>query len=331
MSHISKTDLEDLKQWLINTWFQNLENSAYNDDLLAVVLQIWPDQVNGTPDSKGYTFLNLPTLCYHSLDETSKAILPVNLSWVLLYAAFYLLDKVEDQETEHALISKYGEGPVTNLTTGLILKAGEILSVARQAAAEADRIQEIQMDFYRLAAVVCAGQHLDLTVKEPDLDTAWKIAFGKSGNFFSLGCRIGARLGATSAEQVEAFSRYGLHLGTLIQIANDFAGLFPNTNGKSDIITGKYSLPIAYSFQVLPNQIKKVLNELLSTSIADPQAVQQALNIIIQSGALVYLNFEAEKHKTLAKSELEPIALNPELKDLLLSIPEKIIKGLQPS
>ncbi len=331
MNRIFTQDLEALKHWLMNTWFRDSKSSAYQSALQSAILQLWPDLQSDTIGTRAYTFLNVPALCFHSLGGNSASILPINCAWIFLYAAFYLLDKVEDQETGHVLFSQFGEGPATNLTTGLILNAGEILSTVGQEAQEFYIVQAIQADFYRLAAAVCAGQHLDLTVKEPDFETTWAIAAAKSGIFFSLGCKMGATLSGAVPEQVDAFARYGRHLGTLIQIANDFEGLFPTEHGKSDIIAGKHNLPIAYTFHVLPDNEKTVLQELLSASESDLQAKNQALRIIIQSGALVYLYFEAEKQKALAANALESLALVPEMKEILLSLPEKVASGLRQS
>ncbi len=331
MSQIFDKDLESLDHWLSSSWFQNIKNLPYQADLRSLILQLWPERKANTNPSKAYTFLNVPALCYRALGGASDVIFPVNCAWILLYAAFYLLDKVEDQETGHILFSHFGGGPLTNLTTGLMLNAGWMLSSTVQAAPGNDSLRAIQADFYRLAVDVCAGQHLDLTIKEPDLKQAWEIATAKSGNFFALGCRMGARLGTEAHDQLDAFTRYGRNLGTLIQVANDYEGLFPNEYGKSDIIIGKYNLPIAYCFQVLPEPEKSRLSELLQANAADTQAKQRAQRMVIQSGALLYLYLEAEKHKTLAAKALEPLALALEEKELLLSIPEKIIGGLRQS
>jgi hypothetical protein len=330
MSGIFFQDLEDLKHWLTSAWFNDdIEDSPYQAALRLLILQLWPKIKENTDGSGTDTFLTVPVLCYRALGGTSNVILPINCAWILLYAAFYLLDKVEDQETGQVLYSPLGVGPLTNLTTGLILNAGEILTTAAQVSPQMDRICKIQMDFYRMAADVCAGQHLDLTTKEPELSTAWEIASNKSGNFFSLGCRMGASLSEANPGQVDALARYGYHLGTLIQIANDYDGLFPNEYGKSDIITGKFTLPIVYSFNVLPYQEREALRSLLTIDQADTQDKNQALQIIVQSGALLYLYLEAEKQKILATNAIENLALVPEIKEILLSIPEKIVGGLQ--
>lgn len=329
MNRIFSQDLEDLKHWLTSNWFNDNEGSTYQAALRSLILQLWPGTKENANGSGTDTFLTVPALCYRSLGGTSNVILPINCAWILLYAAFYLLDKVEDQETGQVLYSPLGVGPLTNLTTGLILNAGEILTTAAQAYPQVDGIRAVQMEFYHLAANVCAGQHLDLTIKEPDLATAWEIVAIKSGIFFSLGCRMGANLSEASSDQVDALAKYGYHLGALIQIANDYDGLFPSEHGKSDIITGKYTLPIVYSLHVLPDQEREALRSLLATDQTDPQVKKYALQTIVQSGALLYLYLEAEKQKTLAANAIERLALVPEVKEILLSIPEKIIGGFQ--
>lgn len=153
-----------------------------------------------------------------------------NTAWSLLYAAFYLLDKVEDQEANGELFSS-SPGIVTNVTTGFILSAGLILSKLELAQKPGiPEISSLQITFHHIALAVCAGQHLDLSQRKPDLKQVWQIVTAKSGEFFSLGCLAGALIATNEPDHLQAFATLGRHLGVLIQIANDIAGLW----GKED-------------------------------------------------------------------------------------------------
>ena len=98
----------------------------------------------------------------------------------------------------------------------------------------------------------CSGQHADLTRPERTLEQCWHISEAKSGVFFALACRAGARLATPSEKPLQAFGEFGLHLGLLIQIKNDAGGLAASPGHRSDLEAAIHAtLPIAYALHVL--------------------------------------------------------------------------------
>jgi geranylgeranyl pyrophosphate synthase len=239
--------------------------------------------------------------------QTSQ-YLPIHAAWAILYIAYYLLDKVEDGETDHPLFISYGTGTVTNLTTGLILHAQRMLvECAAELQVDETALNAVQTAFNQKALAVCAGQHLDLTHTHPSLAEAWEIAGAKSGDFFSLAGFLGARLATDDATIVDAFARFGWRLGVVIQIANDIQGLGRGAEVGGDLSQRKWTLPSAYALHILPPNQRDRLQQLLEEAPENRLAEIEARKQIIGAGALTYLALEVERFRYQAMMDLNPL------------------------
>ena len=69
------------------------------------------------------------------------------------------------------------------------------------------------------------GQHRDLSIEHLNLEHWSQIAAAKSGEFFSLACRSGARLGKIDQRRIAGYSTFGFHLGMMLQILDDLVDL----------------------------------------------------------------------------------------------------------
>ena len=297
------------RQWLANFWQAENIDPAYRETLSAVLSQMLPSAAEGEEQGGKASLLALPANCCGALGKDPETALEVNAAWSLIYAAFYLLDKVEDQEASGELSSS-GPGVVTNVTTGFILSASWILYKLETAQKLSNHaISSLQIAFHRRALGVCAGQHLDLAQREPDVQQVWHSVIAKSGEFFSLGCLAGALVATNKPDQIEGFATFGCHLGVLIQIANDVGGLWGKEDDKSDLARGKLSLPVAYAFSVLVAEKAERLSRLLHLAKDDPDAESEARSLILGCGGLVYLMLEAERHRQRARAALESLNL----------------------
>ena len=111
-----------IRQWLANFWQSEGIDSAYRETLNAVLSRMWPSAAEGEEQGGKASLLTLPANCCVALGKDPEAALEVNAAWSLIYAAFSLLDKAEDQEASGELFSP-GSGVVTNVTIGFILSA----------------------------------------------------------------------------------------------------------------------------------------------------------------------------------------------------------------
>jgi geranylgeranyl pyrophosphate synthase len=312
-----------IQDWLIQSWFAKEPVSLYREALIYVILSLWP-KIEEPVEKKGTpSYFPLPSLCCQSLGKQTTKIIEVNAAWILLYMASYLLDKVEDHELGHALITRFGDGVVANLTTGLIFHAERILAeLEPDPEVNLATIDAIRRAFHQMGLEVCNGQHLDLVIREPSLVDAWKIIDSKSGKFFALGSYLGARMATENPARIELMSQIGRRLGILVQLANDLAGLEKDEDCGSDLALGKRTLPVIYALQVLQENERNRLVDLLTAGVKDKTAEIEARKAILSSGAIVYLSLEADKHRQQAKSLFSQMEMDSESARPLMSLLE---------
>ncbi len=160
---------------------------------------------------------------------------------------------------------------------------------------------------------VSRGPKPVLSVAEgSEIQRYWQIAAAKSGAFFELGCRAGALLGDLTPEDIAPYAEYGWHLGLLIQIANDLAGLL-NEDGSSDLIHRKPTLPVIYAFSVAPDAQAEQLRRAWTAAAHDAQARREVRRLVIELGAPQYVFVEAERHYRRARQALEQTGGQPDL------------------
>jgi len=320
--------------------------------------------------------INLPLLTCQAVGGDPRQTEMVAAAFELARLAARVLDDVEDLDREDALWRQAGVPQATN--AGVALLACAYLALADLATLGADPalIVELQQDFAGVALAMAAAQHLDLTtweelladsrwqtagstshrvedghqpyatshqpsaISHQPLARYWEIAAGKSGVFFALGCRAGARL-AVSPEAAQPYSDFGYHLGLLLQALNDGRGL-PSAGcqaegSRSDLGRGgvqdlgrRLTLPVAYTLAVCPELRQPLLEALQSllrlrslTPGTPGQAADdaEAVTIMTQAGAVHYLLAAAESHRTeaiaaLGRARGDPIA-HQALLDLL--------------
>lgn len=307
-------DLEQVVGWLNQYWENADFDAGYAGLLRSAVSEMWPLDSGQSSPSFQMRMHTLPLYFCRAFGGSPELGMTINAAWSLLYAAFYLLDKVEDQETDLPIFSEHGIGVVNNLTTGLILVSQSILLQAAERAAVGD----LQRAFHYLALNVCSGQHKDLSVSQPTLDQTWEIAGQKSGDFFGMACFTGALAARAAKGQADAAYTYGRCLGVMLQVNNDLHGMHAARGPDSDLARQKWTLPVAYAFHVLPPEQKEELLQLLASP--DRENELKARDIILDCGVETYLQLETNRLCARAGSAVEQMKISLEHKDELLMV-----------
>ncbi len=268
------------------------------------------------------SLLNLPELCCAAVYDRSEVATAFNTTWQVLYTALHILDTVEDNDTTQALWSRWGSGASINISTGLLAQVGLTLVELEQRAVPSEVAHQLRSDVYSTLLRMASGQHADLTFTEPGLDHCWSIAEAKSGAFFALGCRAGARLANVPAERVAQFGQYGASLGMLIQIGDDLDALSVNNTSSQDVrIWPRWTLPVAYAMSVTSEKEKDDLRSLLQHAVFDSGAAAKVRTCVLECGAAVYLAVEAQRYHQRAVTALfaatEPSPARDQLNALL--------------
>lgn len=253
---------------------------------------------------RGCSVLDLPGLtCLAAGGSTGSAAVVAD-AWALLHGALHVLDAVEDGDQTGAAWSRWGPGASINISTGLLASVNLMLDELEAAGTPHRTAHAIRHDFNRTLLALCAGQHQDLTCSEPSLEQAWAIAEAKSGRFFALACRAGARL-VLEDERVDWFGAFGLHLGVVLQIRDDLTDLWAPDGRACDLLAGpRWTLPVAYAMRQGAAVERHRLQAHLHAAPMEPAAAAAARDLVEALGAPSYLRNEACRHAQQAHEAL---------------------------
>lgn len=275
-----------------------------------------------TGSGGGLKLARLPVICHHGAGGDPQHAEELADAWVLLYLAAHLMDSVQDGDPPQHWWIEHGPGVALNAATGLYFTASLLLAQMQEKPALSEGARHVAAEFYRRFLVMCSGQHADLVTGRPSLEMFWRLAQAKSGAFFSMACWGGARLAGAGEAQLRAYEKFGVHLGILVQIADELAEVLPaKPGGVHGQLKGMgRSLPVLYALEVLPAKEQHDLLKLLDEARENPGAASEALAVLDDCRSGVYIRAEQEKHLALAKQSLQAAAPAPPAYDELASI-----------
>ena len=268
----------------------------------------------------------LPGLCCQAAGGEEDWADDLTLAWLLYYAAAQLLDSVQDNDEPEACWVGQGASVALSAFSGLYFSASLALNAISQHPATRAHGSEIAEDFYRTFLVMGSGQHADLTRTSLTLDQYWQQAETKSGVFFSLACRAGARLATNESDTIREYAQYGQNLGMLIQITDDLEDVFPpqraGTHGQRSQFAR--SLPVVYALEVFPPHQAERLRLCLQAAPHNVEAAQEAVSLVDQSNAATYVMAEIERYKQEALKALGRANPQPPAGNALTKIIQEI-------
>jgi geranylgeranyl pyrophosphate synthase len=267
----------------------------------------------------------LPGLCCQAAGGQAQWADDLAVAWMSFYLAAHLMDSVEDQDEPDEWWAEVGTGGAINVASGLFFSAAHALEDLHANEYTCLVAGEVIRDFYSGFLGMCSGQHLDLSSPEPDLEQFWQIANAKSGSFFGLACWSGARLACDRPAELEAYRRFGLNLGLLVQIRDDLEDIYllRGVLTARQLAQVRRSLPVIYAMEVAPPEKRRQIKDNLEASLQDPQASQKALRLIDQCGSALYIKIEIARHREQALAALEQAAPQPSAGELLATFLER--------
>ena len=296
-------------------WLEAGVDKAYLKEIQQICLSDSSPSSTGMLDSLPFLFCEVNQGC-------REYVIPVITAWTLLRHAARLLDDVEDGDLKERDIS---EPVALNVATGILFTVGAVLNSLETAGLQADVAYEIRYRFYNELLKVCTGQHLDLTESEPSLETCWQIAGSKSGSFLGLICWAGGRVANADPKQLNLYYKFGYNLGLLDQIRDDLGDLWADETHHSDLRDSGYQgLAVGYAYSVLPEDKRLELQQYLVSSGATPEAEKKARELIIQSGAGVYLIVQSTYYVQQNQELLAQMILPMQAREQLTRVLKKI-------
>jgi geranylgeranyl diphosphate synthase, type I len=276
--------------------------------------------------SRRWPFAFLPLLAADLVGSAGEAAAYLTAGWNLLHLSAHLFDQIEDE----GYVSISGEtmplAEAVNLATTLLFLARLALDELPAAGVPLPLACQLGRELNQTITKMCVGQHEDLvsmTEAGASLDRYWQVMAFKSGLFFGWATCAGALLGKGSPAEAEQCKTYGYNLGLLLQILDDWTGLYGDSK-ESDLAMGKRTLPILYALTVAPPQEKVRLTALLEDASTAKQAECEARDEIIRLGGLHYTLVQATIRYKRAKAALATVNTgrpNPLLELLDIAFP----------
>ena len=291
-------------QLIIDNWDKS---GAWSEivEAMRLVLPVGIGAAESREDPSRWALL--PGLCCQAAGGDPQAAKEISSAWLLLHIAAHIVDDVEDGDLEGDVSALGGPGSAINVANGLFLSASLLLLSLHDKKDLQSLASQISADFYNTILIMTSAQHHDLIHEHLTLKEWWQVAEAKSGSFFSLACRCGARLGIDDPEKIQGYSDFGFHLGVMLQILDDIEDLQPlfSLQGENFPANVQKSLAMAYAFDVLPEVDKVELKEWINTTPREPQMVENVVEILNRCGAGLYMMAEAEKHFNLGMKSLQ--------------------------
>ena len=255
----------------------------------------------------------LPNLCCQAAGGQSLWADDTTAAWILFYVGAHIMDSVEDLDPPDEWWENQGSSVALNVASAFFFTASMSLQELYKHEITQGVANEVISDFNSSFIRMCEGQHDDLLQKRPTLKQYWATVGAKSGTFFSIASRSGARLATKDTSRIEHFSRFGYHLGILIQILDDLEDLTPQNfrdqfNNRAQVYS---SLPLVYALEVSAQEERETLESYLESETYDEHLSSEIISLIDKWGTGIYIRAEIEKHRSRAIEALisaEPIS-----------------------
>ena len=196
----------------------------------------------------------------------------------------------------------------------------------------------------RLLSELAQMEHL--TVEGQALDLAWVrdgrwdvtpddyryMAWHKTACYSAASpLAMGAICGGGSKKQVHELRSFGLDAGLAFQLQDDLLNLVGDAESqgkdyRNDITEGKRTLCVVHALQNSPKRDRLV--EILSSHEKDPAILEEAAQIMQDSGSIDYARSYAENLTSIAKNRLLEILGPSSARDLLISMADWFVNRL---
>ena len=248
----------------------------------------------------------LPGICCEAAGGEAAWAVDIAAAWFLFYMGAHIMDNVEDQDEPEEWWVDTGPGAAINTATGLFFAASSALNHLHKDGRTQEFAVEIADAFHRTFMEMGSGQHLELSSTDLSIEQYFQVASTKSGAFFGLACKTGALLSVQDQGALDAYYRYGHNLGIMIQMFDDLIDISESRGSVilDDWNSTRLTLPVIYAMDVLQESERGLLKNLLIRAEGNLDVSTQAVEIINQCGASLFVRAEFEKYRSRALDAL---------------------------
>jgi geranylgeranyl pyrophosphate synthase len=301
---LSQDQINSIIQFIQDNW---AESTMWPEYIKAIWHVLPSRKIDSAEEHRQLDWLLLPGLCCQAAGGDPDDTIEIAGAWLLFYTAAHIFDSIEDQDQLDNNLAQWGPGVNINIATGLLLSASSMLNSLSQREHTRETAHELGQEFFGSILTMASGQHSDLVSGRLELKQWNEIAEAKSGSFFSLACRSGARLGTSDPQKIKEYSDYGFQLGIMLQILDDMEDLKSAYDPENPILVDGIdcSLAVAYALEVLPDGEGRQLLNWIKSGSQESSDVDNVTTILNECGATLYLRAELDRHRNLGLTSLE--------------------------
>lgn len=163
----------------------------------------------------------------------------------------------------------------------------------------------LHASFARMSIGTAFGQEMDSRELRSE-EEYWQTVGAKTPPLFGAAFRMGALLGGAPEPTADALDAFGGILGRFVQVSDDLSDAL-ETPAKADWGRRPNNLPILYAMTADHPARQRFLE--LSARPAEPEALAEAQQILLRSGAVSYCVFKMVEIADEARKALAGIAL----------------------
>jgi len=157
-----------------------------------------------------------------------------------------------------------------------------------------------------------------------------RIITQKTASFISACCRIGGLLAKAPDRQVEALTRYGVHIGIAFQISDDSLDFVADQGrlGKAvgaDLKEGKRTLPLIAALDRATPAERDRVQSVLKRHAAEPGEIEEIRRLVERYGGVEYALGQAQEYARSAKQTLTAFPESAD-KDTLLLVADYVVE-----
>lgn len=270
-------------------------------------LQYWPetDLLLADYAERIPTSWRLPGYVCAALGQPWEAVTPAVAGLGCVQKSIIVVDDMLDMETD-ALYTKMGHGRAANFA--LALQAAGLRLVEQCSVPSARRLLA-QQTLISLALQTAKGQEMDVQDISGE-EAYWRLVRAKSAPYYAEAFRMGAQLAGADASVAETLACVGTLFGEIIQIHDDLEDAFA-VPAKPDWERQQNNLLILYGTTVDHPERDRFIQ--LCMEIEKGDNLQEAQQLLVQSGAVSYGIYQALHREQQAQRLLEEVAPpNPE-------------------
>jgi geranylgeranyl diphosphate synthase type I len=245
-----------------------------------------------------------------------------------------VMDKSLERRHRAAVWTRWGTTQAINTGDALYALANLVCIRLLNAATPPDKVVRVIQTLSQACLWTAEGQILDIDFEtREDVSSADYITMisHKTGTLIEAAAAMGALLSTGNESIIQAYARFGRHLGIAFQVRDDYLGVWGDEarTGKSatsDIREKKKSYPILVGFERASDPDRAALRRLYAGETLSDREVQAVLAILDRAGAAVQTEQVTKQYYQTALNELSNTGIENETQDLIRQLAAFLIQ-----